>query len=51
MVSDTQAQPVQPDNLNATEQKYVATLKECETLSGSERTNCGEAAKKKFRQM
>ena len=35
----------------AKEQEYSAALKKCETLSGSEKAKCTEAAKKKHGQM
>jgi hypothetical protein len=42
------AQPSQGGDVSAKEQEYLAALKKCESLSGSEQTKCIEAAKKKY---
>jgi Flp pilus assembly protein TadD len=43
-----QAQPGQSGDVSAKEQEYVAALKKCESLSGSQQTKCIETAKKKL---
>jgi hypothetical protein len=48
---EPQAQPGQGGDVSAKEQEYLAALKKCESLSGSQQTKCIEAAKKKFGQM
>lgn len=48
---DVKAQPVQPGDLSATDREYFAALKKCESLSGSQKTQCIDTAKKKFGQM
>ena len=48
---DPQAQPGQGGDVSAKEQEYLAALKKCETLSGSQQSKCIETAKKKFGQM
>ena len=48
---DTQIPPGQGGDLTAKEQEYLVTLTKCESLSGTQKTTCIEAAKKKFGQM
>ena len=48
---DSQIQPGQGGDLSAKEQEYLVALTKCESLSGSQKTACVEAAKKKFGQM
>jgi len=49
--TDTQIQPGQGGDLTAKEQEYLVALTKCESLSGSQKTTCIEAAKKKLGQM
>jgi hypothetical protein len=46
--SNPQARPNQD---SAQSPEYAAALKKCDSLSGSSKTNCVDAAKKKFGQM
>ena len=48
---DTQIAPGQGGDLTAKEQEYLVALTKCESLTGSQKTACIEAAKKKLGQM
>ena len=48
---DSQIQPDLAGDLSAKEQEYLVALTKCESLNGSQKTKCIEAAKKKFGQM
>ena len=44
-------QDTQPDAKAQPEQEYFVALKKCESLNGNQKTQCIDAAKKKFGQM